>query len=506
MFDLKSLVNSLVNWNEPRSTTALSATQLVKNLPQAEYFRAQVEIVKAVSRMNEDPDIALKELITTLLYVDERAHSIHRQLTSEYLQGQPHSKAFLPVILAYQHEFSKAYQTSLQLYIDARATNLQKEIQMVALRGMYHFTRQIFWDAIRYTETAGQIWKQCYRFYRYFEQLQATQLPLQIYQDDEHYITAEQLLLSACMLDLSYPSHLETDEICAADRLVPLLAVQQRLTAEPQQNEPEYVINLDSSHSPQPMRRTMVGKRFRYFSTQPLISTIDELKAQLEGEIPSILQQCGPSFPIAQWRELLGKLETQWLFDGKGSRRKAERIFTAYDVKVAVGFKQIAFQAKMHGSGLQEDDSLRQWKVTDMGDDSLSLVYLGADNDNLRLGNLLLIQPDDDAPSIGLIKRLMRQAEGGAKLGVDIIGQAPVGVTLSDLNGLTEHPISALYITQSNSNNASRWFLLPTGYAKPGREAILTVQGKSYHIRLKGPFSEMDGCVNGDFDTLAKID
>ncbi|XLM19553.1 PilZ domain-containing protein, partial [Chromobacterium piscinae] len=80
MFDFKSLVTSLLSKNTPASGVAQSATLLVRDLPQAEYFTALVEIIKAISKINADTEISLKERVKTLLYVDDKAADIHQQL------------------------------------------------------------------------------------------------------------------------------------------------------------------------------------------------------------------------------------------------------------------------------------------------------------------------------------------------------------------------------------------------------------------------------------------
>ena len=49
MFDFKSLVSSLLTKNTSASDVAQSATLLVQDLPQTEYFTALIEIIKAVS-------------------------------------------------------------------------------------------------------------------------------------------------------------------------------------------------------------------------------------------------------------------------------------------------------------------------------------------------------------------------------------------------------------------------------------------------------------------------
>lgn len=507
MFDFKSLVHSLVHWDEPRSPTALSATQLVKNLPEAEYFRAQIEIVKAVAKMNEDQEIALKERIVTLLYVDGRSHTIHRKLTHQFLEDPRHNQAYLPVILAYEYEFSIAYQNALRVYRESGQNDLEKEAGSVALRGLSHFSAQIFWDAFRYIETDGEVWNQCYHFYHYFENLNLAKEPMLIYPDDTVYYSAEQLLLTACMIDLSSPSALQSKEIIAVYLLLPLLIKYVSISEDSSGlNMPIFAIEMGSFVSPNVIMHNMIGERYRYFSTSILPVALQKLKQLImAGNIPKSLQRLNFDFTSMQWLQLIDRLEVQWLSPDKASKMRSEKFVEPYEVAVYVGFSHIAFYAKV-STNQDKGENKQPWKVIGSGEDSLILVYSGKKDNNIVLGNLVMIQPDDDVSSIGLITRLVRQKDGGAKVAVKIIGRSPVGVTLTNPDEPLEIPVNALYITQDNSTNGQRCFLLPLQYIRENHQAILTLQGKSYQIRLKGPYSELVGCANCDFDTLSRVD
>ena len=145
MFDFKSLVSSLLNKNTTASEVAQSATLLVRDLPEAEYFGALVEIIKAVAKINTDTEISLKERVKTLVYVDDKANNIHRQLCQDYLQSKGGSKGYLPTILAYWHELSTAYQICLRLYKSHPNAVPEDEIRIVTIRGYNYPTLERFW-------------------------------------------------------------------------------------------------------------------------------------------------------------------------------------------------------------------------------------------------------------------------------------------------------------------------------------------------------------------------
>ncbi|WP_230370972.1 hypothetical protein [Paludibacterium denitrificans] len=165
MFDFKSLVSSLLTKNTSASDVAQSATLLVQDLPQTEYFTALIEIIKAVSKINADTDMSLKERFKTLLYVDEKSHSIHRELCRDYLQQKPGSKSYLPTILAYWNELTTAYQLCLKLHQSTPNGIPEPQLRLITARGLHHQMRLIARNALRYLKPEGSSWLQAYRFY-----------------------------------------------------------------------------------------------------------------------------------------------------------------------------------------------------------------------------------------------------------------------------------------------------------------------------------------------------
>jgi len=505
MFDFKSLVSSLLSKNSLASTIAQSATLLVRDLPQAEYFTALIEIIKAVSKLNADTEISLKERIKTLVYVDDKAHNIHGQLCKDFLQGSPGSKSYLPTILAYWHELANAYQICLRLHQAAPNNAIEADIRLITARGLHHQMRLIAWNSLRYLKPEGSVWQQGFRFYTQAEESGVARTPLLLYPDASIEVCCEQLLVQGCMLYLAQTDNMLHREIIAVDQLLMPLSQGLHLEKIPPTQEPVFVLNLSMPEHPQPILRGMAGKWLRYWSTSDLTSRLADLMFDLDRAIPPMLKALDAQLERSEWLDLCEKLAIRWSDDGGKSLRKSERSLHSSNAKISIGFDRASFLVKIQDVENDSEKQAQEWKVNDISSTGMGLTFIGKNFEQLAIGRMVLVKTENHPLLLGAIRRIMRQ-QNGTKVGIEILGQNPVGVSLVDPAGDRDHPTTAIYITQPNSRKNQRWFLIPKKLAEVGKELILTAQGKSYLIRLKTPQQEFEDCCNSDFDTLSKVD
>ncbi|MDF0605277.1 PilZ domain-containing protein [Neisseriaceae bacterium TC5R-5] len=507
MFDFKSLVSSLIGKNTPASGVAQSATLLVRDLPQAEYFTALVEIIKAVSKINADTEISLKERIKTLIYVDDKAYSIHQQLCQDYLQAKTGSKGYLPTILAYWHEMSTACQICLHLHKGTSNPTQENDLQLITIRGLHHQMRLIVWNSLRYLKPEGSSWQHGFRFYSQAEDGGFARTPIQLYTGSQQEFTCEQLLIQAGMLFLSQTDNMLHREIIAVDQLLMFLSQGTPLEKQAPLEEPIFVYNLSMPEPPQAMLRGMASKWHRYWSVSKISSRLADLMFDLDKRIPSTLTAMNTGLNHQEWALLCEKLAIRWSTDGGKSLRKSERALQTSVARVNIGFERVAFQVKVQNIGNTENDGEKpgDWRINDISSTGMGLTFLGKAVEQLAIGRIVLIKTESHPLLLGIIKRILRQ-NTDTKVGIEILGQNPVGVSLLD----PEHPetaaATAIYITQPNSRKGQRWFLMPKELTVPNKKLILTAQGKSYQIQLKAPQHEYEDCSNSNFDTLAKID
>jgi hypothetical protein len=505
MFDLKKLVNSMVNRGEVGTSTAQSATLLVKELPESEYAGALVEIVKSIIKINADTEIPLKERLSTLLYIDERTHTIHHRLSEDFIAGTPSVKSHLPSILAYLKELSSAYLMCLRTYHSAPVPSLLDTIRLANARGLNHQMHLILWNSLNYLKSEGAFWLQGYRLYQYAEEMGYERHAMRLYETSTRDTTCEQLLLRGAMLRLAQTDNLSPLEIVATERLIFGLSDSLHLEKQSQLEAPVFTVNLEAPEAPEPLRRGMVGKGFRYWSAQPMANQLADIMLDMDKGLPPQLSNLRLQMTQQQWNELCLKLSARWSSDGGLSLRRSERQMQNLDVNVHVGFERCAFLVKIQNLA-SSDSTPDQWRVYDVSSSGLGLSFYGKQVEQFTLGRTLLVKLPDSALKLGIIRRIVREKSGVTRIGIEVLGHSPIGVTLIDPAEPEADPLNGLYITQPNSNNGKRWFLLPKKLAKPGQELVFTVQGLSYRVRLKTPQQTFDDCVHSDFDTLGRVE
>ncbi|HJV06931.1 MAG TPA: PilZ domain-containing protein [Chromobacteriaceae bacterium] len=505
MFDFKSLVSSLLTKNTSASDVAQSATLLVQDLPQTEYFTALIEIIKAVSKINADTDMSLKERFKTLLYVDEKSHSIHRELCQDYLQQKPGSKSYLPTILAYWNELTTAYQLCLKLHQSTPNGIPEPQLRLITARGLHHQMRLIAWNALRYLKPEGSSWLQAYRFYSQAEESGIARTPIALYPDSSTEQSCEQLLLQGCMLHLAQTENMLHKEIQAVDQLLLLLCQGARLEKQPPIEDPVFVINLTQAEQPQLMLRGMASPNHRYWSASPMTGLLADLMFELDKRVPSALKSLKCELDRKEWSCLCEKLAVRWTSDRGKSQRKSERSLHSSTAWVSIGFERAAFQTKVQSLNDTDNTQQEEWRITDISGTGMGLSYVGKPNEPLAIGKVILVKTESHPLVLGIVRRIELQ-QTSSRVGIEILGQNPVGVTLLDPSETDGHPATAIYITQPNSRQGQRWFLMQKNWAVPEKELILTAQGKSYKIRLKAPQQLFEDCGHSDFETVAKVD
>ena len=505
MIDIKAILSAISGRKKTSSESTESATMLVKNLPNAEYYTALVEIIKAVAKINKDANVTLKDRITTLLYVDTRAVEMHRKLCKEFLIGASRSKSFLPSILAYWTELSNGYQLCLRQFQSSKNGQVDAQIERVAIRALHHQLSLIKWSALRYISADGNTWQQAYRLYQFAEQYGFHGKAITMYDEQSESTTGEQLLIQAAMLHLAQTDNLLTIEIEAIHLLLARLSEGIKLQNTASKSDFQYVINLDLPAPPQLLRRGTLGKGCRYWSGDFVVNRLADLILDFDQGIPEGFKQALPAMDTPTWRNLLQKLSSRWSQDGGKSMRQHERLSSSGHAKVEIGFDKIAHHLKVNRSALQPDDTNDDWRVNDASEAGFGLTYLGRSVESLMIGRTIWISSREYPGQLCVIRRVQRLAEGGTRVGVEVLGSLPLPVSLSEGSTDGSNSSSGLYITQTNAKKGQRVFLIPKRLADNGRELTFAANGKSYQIRILHSNATFEDCQQVEFETLERL-
>lgn len=503
--NIKTILGSLIGKHKPSDST-VSATLLVKNLPSDEYYTTLIEVIKAVSKINKDATVTLKDRISTLLYVDSQSAGMHSKLCSEFLRGSPRSKSFLPSILSYWTELSNGYQLCLRQMHSAKNFVVDDNIELAVARALHHQLSLVKWSALRYIAAEGNTWQQAYHLYLFAEQEHFHTKRIALYDRLNSSISPEELLIQAAMLHLAQTDNLLPQEIEAIHLLLERLVEGVHLELQSTQSEFQYVINLDMPAAPQLLRRGVLGKGCRYWSGDHVVNRLADLILDFDQGIPDAFARALPEMSLELWRDMLQKLSTRWSQDGGKSMRRCERLSSTGQARVEVGFERIAHHLKVNRTLPQGDDTLvPEWRVNDTSEVGMGLIYIGRAVESLIIGRSIWVSQKDRPNQLGIIRRVQRLPEGGTRIGVELLGSLPLPVILSEneREAISNH--NGLYITQTNAQKGKRVFLVPKSFAKPGKLLNFLANGKSYQIRISSVITQFEDCHQVEFETLERL-
>ncbi|SCK26991.1 PilZ domain-containing protein [Vogesella sp. LIG4] len=504
MIDLKAILRAVTNGRRNSADTTESATRLVNTLPTMDSRPALVEIIKAVARINKDVSVTFKDRIHTLLYVDTHTAPIHHHLCLDYLSGTPRARAYLPTILAYWTELANGYLLCLRQSQNSKTPLLTSSLELAAMRALHHQLSLIRWSALRYIYADGSTWLQAYRLYSLIEQAGFQQKPLTLYDNATESVTAEQMLIQAAMLHLAQTDNLVPIEIEAIHLMLSRLSDDVHLGDGATDSDFQYVINLDLPAPPQLLRRGTLGKGCRFWSGEAVVNRLADLILDFDQQIPDSFKQALPSMSADTWRGLLQKLSTRWSQDGGKSMRRHERLVTNSMAKVEVGFERIAhFLRLSRNVPLGDEQFTDEWRITDSSDAGIGLTYLGRDVDSLLIGRTIWITTRGQPAQLGLIRRVQRLSEGGTKVGIEVLGNMPLPVQLSE--NINSTPFNGIYITQNNTRCGQRIFLVPSKLGASNRVLTLSANGKTYQIRLNNLVASHEDCQHVEFEALERL-
>lgn len=539
MFDFSGLINAILRRRSEDPVGNLkSATIWVQELPLSDMHRAQGEIVKALTSLNENRRMSLKERLRVVMYLDEKARSLQDKLCRDYLAvidvPQAPEKAYLGTILTFWEEMANAYHICLRSFAQEPVQKLWPQIHLITLRGLYYYTQQAKWAYLRYLPVEAVVWRNLNRFYLFAEREGFEKTLFKPFPDAELETSAMAQYLHAQLLHLASPDSLDPLQIDLVDRWLSHWAKSVTLEKDFRPHRQLYAVNLGDTKPARPLRRNMLGEKYRYFGVGLLLVAIDKVLEQLRaGAVPARLgltEDCR----LPQCLDLIDLVKNRW--SRRNVERKHERVPKVKVVQVVQGFADIVAQLKpgarkrrrratgelidyevtghtVGGTPLGAptgeelfESRLAQWV---MENESVSGCGVTADihAEPLKIGTLVGLKPDSTRHFlIGVVRRINRNPTARTYVGIETLSQTPIPVELHALgNGEGKQRVSdGLYLMELPEAQQPRSLLLARSEYEPGRLLMLKAQGKAYTIRLQQPLALGEDYARVTFDVLAR--
>ena len=542
MFDFSGLINAILRKKADDPVGDLkSATIWVKELPLADVHRAHIEIVRALSSINENKKMPLKERIRVCMYLNEKAQDLQNKLCSDYLAttNDPHAveRSYLQTILAFWDEMAVAYQICIRNFAQDPSAKLWPTIHIITARALHFYAMQAKWAHLRYLPVEGAVWRNLHRLYLFAGRENFDKTMLKLFPDSLDQSNCLSEYLQPLMLYLANPDSLQPLQIHQLDQWLDTWAKSLTLEHEFRPHRQLYAVNLGDTKPARSLRRNMLGEKYRYWGVGLLVVTIEKAIEQLKcGELPARLG-LGEDCRLPQCLELIETVERRW--SKQDVKRKHERTPNVKVVHVVQGLRDIITQLKPGAKIKREpkgemigyqvmgytvggtpiemnaenneklfEPVLEQWIMENESVSGYGVTFNPSGQGGLRIGTLVGLKPEQ-APHflIGVVRRIAKNPTSKTYLGIETLCQTPIPVELHALPGseaANKEPTNAIYLLEMPQAQIARSLLLPCSNVHLGHLIQLKAQGKTYTIRLEKIIEEADDYCRIAFDVLAR--
>ena len=541
MFDFSGFINAILRKKSDDPVGDLkSATVWVQELPLADAHPAHIEIVRALSSINENKKMPLKERVQVCMYLNEKAKDLQEKLCRDYLatigEANPAERTYLHTILAFWDEMAVGYQICIRNFSQNPSAKLWPTIRILTARALYHYAMQAKWAHLRYMPVETAVWRNIHRLYLFAEREKFESTSLKLFPDAVTETSCQSEYLQPLMLNLANPESLQPLQINLVDQWLDTWAKSVTLEKQFRPHRQLYAINLGDAKPARSLRRNMLGEKYRYWGVGLLMVTIDKAVDQLKnGELPVRLG-LGEDCRLPHCLDLIETVERRW--SKKDVQRKHERTPNVKVVHVVQGLQDILAQLKpgakikrkpkgemvgyqvmgytvggspidMNTQGNEElfQPALEQWIMENESVSGYGVTLNPAGQHGLRIGTLIGLKPESTRHFlIGVVRRMNKSPSSKTYVGIETLCQTPIPVELHTPSGgtVSKQLTEAVYLLEIPQAQIARSLLMAHDDFEPGRLMQLKAQGKAYTIRLQKAVEEAEDYSRVSFDVLAR--
>lgn len=379
-----------------------------------------------------NPDLGLQERARLLFALDEACQAPARNCVELYLaachgeQGERRklwalSQGFWAMLL-------DAYGDLLITLAAERELSERSLLVNLAVRAIRAGAQRAKWDAFRHGPIDDAVWARLNLAYRLAARHRLQREPVRLRPDREAQTTVEREYLRAMALHSLSPDQLDADRLELAARLVHYVLPRLELTTAPGMATQYWV---DLGHALPPARLMHMPQQVSaalFFSGVSATTALQELLELVSaGNVPAgfMLQHEHGS---ASLFSVLSHMLRRWSNDAP--LRRYRRHPMPGRLLVATGLE--SFMSRLGGEELPAG-GLRDWSSRDASTHGVGAEAPAGDIDEVKLGMLLgLHSSDGDRWRVGTVRRLWRAARGGDQVGIELLGDAPVGALVDD--------------------------------------------------------------------------
>lgn len=548
-----------------------AATVWMQELPMGDAFAAHEKVVAALGEFNEKADLSGRERLHVLMQLDEVARDLQQGLTQQYLLNPRMSRQvesrLWNEVFSFNWQMARGYHIFVMSYVaDPNHSDIRHEIPLITARAIRHFAMQAKWRYFRYETIGAKLWKHVHNLYRLAEYEEFDGKFLRLYPKCERDTTCAGEYLQLLSLDVLNTNSLFPKQVEMVDLWLDRWVSELKLEKDFDPERHVFSVNLGDSKGPRRVRKPATDESMmRYWGTSRLLASMQQAGEALKQGKPPVELGLGEDCRLPACTEFIERIAQQWSAVGERVRRQHERVARVKLIDVVKDFPEICGLVRQDNEArtpVQDDDEQKrklsydealdvrlygfvtqrtQTKVEQAGVRSQQAAVrhhshherwlmenesakgFGAtvekvDNDWIRLGKLMGLKPERSHYwVIGVVRRLALLESGQRNVGIEILAQNPVAVTLKaskprhsgyTINGVDAVdivvPVNALYLPSSTEDKTGVSLILDSVEYVPGRHFELSARTRCYSIALGRLIEKGDDWVRASFEVLRK--
>jgi hypothetical protein len=478
-----------------------SARKLLDNLPKDDASKLLLEISHwAEAAVEPANEFKLSHQHALLRLLDEMAQPYLAKAISDYFSVQPlnafHSNRLWKALDEYCTRIGNAYLNVLRNFRDGskKSPAIRRDLPLLTARAMLAVTGRVKCAALRYAAVEPQLWSNLAELYALAETQQYLDEPLSLYEESTAKVSVQGVFAAALVWQACATGSLGPRQIHIAERLIMQLAEYFSINRE-------YVagsfLAFDLRRSNPPMRlngesTVHPGLRFIGVSEAPqhlsaLVSSLENSSVAASTMINSgkpktnpgeaeVSKEYGTAIVLEVARYLARCISAM-----PPSRRNPRRK-VSINIAVANGLSRLN---ELAGSG---PDSIfeigERWQTEDISANGFLCKLPAGRVSKLKIGELIGLQPEKvERWGAGIVRRLSRDAENNLLIGVEMLSNQVIGVTLHDDDEKRRAHVGeqrALYLNKFGEENEEAWLLMTPNTFSGKRSVEMTLGDRHY--------------------------
>jgi hypothetical protein len=462
-----------------------SAQQVLNEIPKSDALSALQEIIACLeSIFDHIEDIRVDQQYAVLRLFDEAAQPFVRKLTREYFALPPLSKFQenrLWTLLEKFYTFNELLHLSVLrrcLKGDRGAATIKAYLPLLVTRGIATLSGRLKFLAARYALIQPDLWAHLAEFYAHAEAngyLEENIPQSAVFSENTSVGREFALLVVWYGLNAGTTSPLNEH---IAERLLVPLSKNFRSTNRVEEGS-LFAFGLNQSSPPKRVYGDMtLHSSLRFVIVDNVLTQLEAMIKTLKKDIiPEEVNFLGATFDTELVSEVAKHLLNGLTFPMQ--TRRNPRLKINVNLNVANGFTRMLDQTDV-GLNFHQGES-ENWHIEEISISGYRSVVPASSADRVKIGTLIGSRPENIAHwGAGIVRRMGRDEKNNLHIGVEVLSNKIIGVTLTDHKLANHEEQVALYAHRPNDTGGEAWLIMKPATFSSSRSLNMEYDDKRY--------------------------